>query len=104
MKLTFGSLLRGDVAGNRGRSHDVAFGIAQRRHGNGNVELASVLGYARRFIMLDAFTARNLAQNIWNFVRVIAGREHRNVLADDLFRRVAVNALGSLVPAGNRAV
>src|SRR5208282_4136876 len=87
MKLTFGSLLRGDVAGNSGGSHDIAFSVAQGRHGNGNVELASVLGYARRFIMLDAFTARDLAQNVGNFVGAIARREQRYVLADDRFLR-----------------
>jgi hypothetical protein len=54
--------------------------------------------------MLDAFAARNFPQNLGDFIGTIARRQDRDVLSDRLFRRVAVNALGSLVPTGDSAV
>jgi len=61
-------------------------------------------GDPHRFMMLDAFPARNFPQNFWDFVGTVAGREKRYVLSDRLFWRVTIDALGSLVPTGDGAV
>ena len=60
-KLAFSPLLGRDVAHDRRRSHDVAARIAQGRHGNGDVQVASIFGYPYRFMMLDAFPSRNFS-------------------------------------------
>src|ERR1700687_5689430 len=103
MKLALSSFLGRDVARNRGCSHNFAFCVAQRRHGNGNVEVASVLGYPDRFVIFDGFTTRNFLQDPRDFVGTVTRSQKGYILPDDFFRRVTINALSALVPTGNGA-
>src|ERR1700722_331845 len=64
----------------------------------------SIFRHAYRFIVLNYFTAPNLLEYLSDLVGAIGGSQNGYALSDHFFRLVSIDALGSLVPAGNGAI
>ena len=54
--------------------------------------------------MIDALPANQPFENIGNFIDTLGWRQHRDMLSNNLIRRVSKDPLGAVIPALNDAV
>jgi hypothetical protein len=93
----------GDVAGDLGCADDLPGRVAQRRHGQRNVEPAAVLGDPHSFVVADVLAPPQLAQD-GLFFGVQLGRDDAgDRLANHLVGGVAEHAHGPAVPGRHPA-
>ena len=78
--------------------------VADGRDADRDVEARAVLAHAHRLVVVDAFAAAQPRHDGRQFVRAVRRDDQRDRLADRLGRRVAIEALGGPVPAGDRAL
>src|SRR3546814_5168175 len=94
----------GDVAGDLRRAGDLPLAILDRRHGQRDVDQASVLALPNGFIMVGALAAPDARQDLRFLVLMIRWNQDQDRLADDLVGRIAEEPLRTLIPARDDAV
>jgi len=80
------------------------FGVLQRRYGERNIDQSPVLAATDGFVMIDALTPTNATKNFRFLIHLFQWNQDRHRLADDLLSRVAEDALGTAIPAGDNTV
>src|SRR6202521_5296312 len=88
----FSLLALSDVARPGGRANNLATTRLDRRHGDGDVDDRPVLPPTLRLVMLHLLTASKPFHDRGHLVFRSRGYQDRNREADDLGRRVSINA------------
>ncbi len=97
-EVPLGLLLGRDVARDLGGAHDAPVRVADRGHGEGDVEQASVLADPDRLEVIDLQAVADATQDPILLVVAVGRDDQRDVPPDRLLRGPAEHALGRLVP------
>ena len=102
--LLLSPLALGDIPGDFGSADDPSIGILERRYRQRNIDQTSVLAATDGIVMINALTAAHALDDFWFFINAICRDQDRDRLADDLFRLIAEQPLGTAIPACDDAV
>src|SRR6516164_2173140 len=104
LERNFGILGSGDVAGDLGCADQPAVGIENRGNTEGDVQRSAVFVPTCRFVVMNALTAFNPAEDLKHVVSVPRYGEPQDRLPDHFFGGVSKDALGRFVPTSNEAI
>jgi hypothetical protein len=99
-----GLLVVGDVAGDLGGANDLARRRSDRRNAERDVDRPAILADADRLVVIDPLPLPQALEEAPHFAAQRLGNDDVDRFADRLVRRVAEQALGARIPAGNDAV
>src|SRR5438128_330521 len=97
-------LLRGDVTRDRRCADDLALLVADGGDGHRNGDPLPILVHANGLVVVDALAPAEALEDGRQLVGMVGWYEDRDRASDHFFGAVAVNALGTGVPADDRAV
>src|ERR1700730_14337910 len=100
----FSLLALSDVARHGGRANNLATTRLDQRHGDGDVDDGPVLPLTLRLVMLHLLTAPKPFHDRGHLVFRSRRYQDRNRAADDLGRRVSIDAFGAAIPGNDRRV
>src|SRR5205085_11552589 len=94
----------GDIAGRLGDANHFAAPIEYRRNGQRYIDPASIFCDTYRLEMLNPLAFADFGEDLPLFVLELGRDDDRNRLADDLFRPIAKQSNGAVVPGIDAAV
>src|SRR5579864_3893090 len=103
-QLIFNLLLRRDIAPDRRRPDNSPLRVVNRRNRDRHMQSPAILGHSHRLEVFDLLALADLLKNPGDFIRPIGRTKYRNISADNLRSRVAVNLLCAFVPLRNNTV
>jgi hypothetical protein len=89
----------------RGEARDLAIGVADRVQQRERPEAAAALAHAPAFLFIASAACGDRKAALRQILLPLLRREEaREMLANDLFFRIAIDALGARIPARDKAV
>ena len=104
LEVLFGEFSLGDIPYYFGRANDLSGEITDRRDGEGDGDLSSVLAAPSGFVVVDAMAGADLVDDMKEIVFSTDAGEPGDGLADHLLGGVTEDALGSPVPTGDDSI
>src|SRR2546427_4924002 len=99
-----GLLLRGDVTRDGRCADDPALFVADGGDGHRNIDPLPILVHANGLVVIDALAPAKAREDRRQLVRVVGWDDDGDGASDHFLWAVAVDVLGALVPADDRAV